>query len=109
LGGIPAHGDVLLKASTDAAFPNAKVFERFGSKASLIRKLAEYCRTREGFEDIVLLCEGHVSRVTLAKDGPASADGDIGFVYLMKSGKYYKIGRSNASGRREYERGIQLP
>ena len=27
----------------------------------------------------------------------------------MKSGMFYKIGRSNAAGRREYELGIQLP
>lgn len=27
----------------------------------------------------------------------------------MKSGEFYKIGRSNAAGRREYEIGIQLP
>jgi hypothetical protein len=30
-------------------------------------------------------------------------------LYLMKSGKHYKIGRSNAVGRREYELGILLP
>jgi hypothetical protein len=27
----------------------------------------------------------------------------------MKSGKFFKIARSNAAGRREYELGIQLP
>jgi len=33
----------------------------------------------------------------------------VGYVYLLKSGKCYKIGRSNAPGRREYELSIQLP
>lgn len=27
----------------------------------------------------------------------------------MKSGRFYKVGRSHAAGRREYEIGIQLP
>jgi hypothetical protein len=30
-------------------------------------------------------------------------------VYVMKSGRFYKIGRSNSAGRREYELGLQLP
>jgi len=33
----------------------------------------------------------------------------VGFVYLMKHGKYYKIGKTNATGRREYELAVQLP
>jgi Meiotically up-regulated gene 113 len=33
----------------------------------------------------------------------------LGFVYLMKSGRYFKIGKSNAVGRRERELAIQLP
>jgi hypothetical protein len=32
-----------------------------------------------------------------------------GQVYLMKAGSHYKIGRSNAAGRRAYELAIQLP
>jgi hypothetical protein len=32
-----------------------------------------------------------------------------GFVYLVKSGKHYTIGRSNSVGRRSYEFGLQLP
>jgi hypothetical protein len=39
----------------------------------------------------------------------APDDVEIGFVYLLKSGRFYKIGRSNSVGRREYELGIQLP
>jgi hypothetical protein len=30
-------------------------------------------------------------------------------VYLIKSGRFYKIGRTNATGRREYELALQLP
>jgi hypothetical protein len=37
------------------------------------------------------------------------SQGTLGHVYLIRSGRFYKIGRSNAVGRREYELGIQLP
>jgi len=109
LGRIPATGDVRLRAGTDPDFPNAKVFDKFGRKAVLLRKLADYCRTREGYEDIILLCEGHVLRVSSADNNTGQNDAEIGSVYLMKSGKFYKVGRSNAAGRREYEIAIQLP
>jgi hypothetical protein len=36
-------------------------------------------------------------------------ENEIHSVYLIKSGRFYKIGRSNAAGRREYELAIQLP
>ena len=32
-----------------------------------------------------------------------------GLVYLLRSGRFFKIGRTNAVGRREYELAIQLP
>jgi hypothetical protein len=28
---------------------------------------------------------------------------------MLKAGRYYKVGRSNSVGRREYELGLQLP
>jgi len=31
------------------------------------------------------------------------------FVYLLKSGKFYKIGRTNSVGRRQYEIATQMP
>ena len=33
----------------------------------------------------------------------------LGFVYLIKSGRHYKIGMTNAVGRRQYELAIQIP
>lgn len=40
-----------------------------------------------------------------------SEDGAVGygFVYLLKSGRYYKVGHTFDVGRRRYELAIQLP
>src|SRR5262249_10273997 len=40
---------------------------------------------------------------------PKSPKPVLGYVYLMKSGRHYKIGRTNALGRREFELGIKIP
>ena len=39
----------------------------------------------------------------------SGATDSFGFVYLMKSGTYYKIGRTNHVGGRERDLTIQLP
>lgn len=106
---LPTDKDLRLKAYNSTEFPDSRTFQKFGSKAELVGRVLEYCRTREGYEGIVALCEGHVSRRDVSAAESAPVEAEIGFVYLMKSGKFYKLGRSNAAGRREYELGIQLP
>lgn len=55
------------------------------------------------------MCEAYEPRDVVEPQAPKSDESQFGFVYLMKSGKHYKIGKSNAAGRREYELAIQLP
>jgi hypothetical protein len=111
LGHFPVTGELRIKRRNDSSFPNDKVFSaHFGSRARLKEVVVEYCRSHGGFDDVPDLC------------GPVSSNGDeesstdeqpatavLGFVYLMKHGKHYKIGKTNATGRREYELAIQLP
>jgi hypothetical protein len=107
LGKLPVKADMQLKRRGDTDFPHPLTF---GSKPELVKRVAAYCRNRAGYEDVVLLCEQYVpQRRDMAAEDPAPAEGEIGFVYLMKSGNFYKLGRSNAAGRREYELAIQLP
>jgi Meiotically up-regulated gene 113 len=105
---VPASGDLRLKAGNDPDFPNWKTFDRLGSKSEVVKRVLEYCRERSGYEDVTALCEQYSPRLSKSPVAANEKD-DEGFVYLMKSGKFYKLGRSNAAGRREYELGIQLP
>jgi hypothetical protein len=72
--------------------------------------VVEYCRTHAGLDDVAALCGPVASnggKEPSPDDQPAT---DVmGFVYLMKHGRHYKIGKTNATGRREYELAIQLP
>lgn len=109
LGRLPTDNDLRLKAKLDENFPSASVFERLGTKAELIQQLIEYCQSSEGYEEIILLCEGYIPRNRNKSEVSTQQQKEDGFVYLMKSGRFYKIGKTNAVGRREYEFAIQLP
>jgi hypothetical protein len=98
-----------MKRRSDPTFPNDKVFRRFGSKSQLVSRILEYCRDHDGFDDVISLCtDTHISKEPERRKTIADT-GQIGEGYLLKSGQFYKIGKTNAIGRRERELAIQLP
>lgn len=112
LGHFPTSRELRLKRQNDEQFPSQKVYERFGSKAEQAAKLIEYCRADANLRDVAELCRPIA--ITAADSVDHTDEGDdesagFGFVYLIRSGKHYKIGRSNAAGRREREIALQLP
>lgn len=109
LGRFPVTDDLLLKRRNDPAFPSHKTFRRFGSTRQLASKVLEYCRSHTGFGNVVALCADIASRDQSAQPEATRQTELIGSVYLLKSGRYYKIGKTNAVGRRERELAIQLP
>ena len=106
LGRVPLDGEVRLKAKKDKSFPSHSVFSRFGGKAKLLAALREHSKDRP---EILSLLPS--STVKAGTDGTVSKSRkfDVGYVYLMKSGRHFKIGRSNSVGRREWELGIKIP
>jgi Meiotically up-regulated gene 113 len=108
LGRFPVEGDLRMKSRNDPEFPSHGAFNRLGPKNQRVLKVAEHCRTHEGFQDVLELCADVVDRKQHPHETESGTD-EMGFVYLIRSGRYCKIGRSNSSGRREYELAIQLP
>jgi Meiotically up-regulated gene 113 len=110
LGRIPVRGELRLKRQSDHSFPSYNVFDRFGSKGRLISRVLKYCREHSGFDDVIQLCgEVAANQIESCADLKSNRLTETGAVYLLKSGRYYKIGKTNAVGRREYELAIQLP
>ena len=112
LGKLPAQGDLIFKAHSDSEFANQQTYlNRFGSKVELVKKLTEFCRSHNEYEDVARLCAEYVSpkRKISNEEELGVSEGQIGFVYLIKSGRFYKIGKTNSAGRREYELAIQVP
>lgn len=111
LGHFPVNNEIKLKARTKPGFPWHNTFARFGGKRALVARLREFCIAR-GDEDVVALCNtalSHLDKPDAEDDPSVDRELELGYVYLLKSGRYYKVGRSNAVGRRERELTIQLP
>ena len=110
LGHYPVSAEIRMKAREDKNFPSHNVFARFGRKAQVASALLTWCGSNPGWSDVESIC-ATVAEAT-AEDVEAESEpesSEYGYVYLLKSGKYYKVGRSNSPGRREYELSIQLP
>jgi len=107
---IPIAGEIRRRAKDDESFPNHSAFGRFGGKDRLVAAVATYCCQRPGFEDVISLCARNEktssTSVSMGKREPKVL---TGFVYLMKSGGHYKIGRTNSVGRRGSELAIKIP
>ena len=111
LGRFPVMGEIRLKAKRNPNFPSHNTFGRFGGKRSLAEQMEKFCRNRGEF-DLAELCT-EAAKTGEGKNAEAvpekTAEDELGYVYLLKAGRFYKIGRTNALGRRERELVIQLP
>lgn len=105
LGRVPTAPQIRLKRRADSTFPNDKVFARFGDKSALLGRVREFCAERPEFADVLSIL-GTTSSAAAVSSRSITP---VGFVYLTKFGRHYKIGRTNAAGRRERELSIQLP
>jgi hypothetical protein len=107
LGRFPSDGEVRLKRRKNPAFPSHNSFRRFGAKRELVSKIREFCRAHSGFDEVEALLPSPPA-VSPAEDVERDTV-DLGYVYLLKAGRYYKVGKTNAAGRRERELAVQLP
>ena len=61
--------------------------------------LREWCQQGDDWEDVANLCEPETKPDQHIPASSDTASGADGFVYLMKSGKHYKIGFTNSVDR----------
>ncbi|OGG74082.1 hypothetical protein A3A40_02825 [Candidatus Kaiserbacteria bacterium RIFCSPLOWO2_01_FULL_54_20] len=110
LGRFPTVREIILERKLDTDFPSKGTFQRLGSKGQLAKKIITYCKTKDGYENVIALCKPILERID---EGDVSTNPSnnqrLGEVYLFKHGKYYKIGKTNDTVRRGGELRIQLP
>lgn len=109
LGRFPVTAELRMKARADKSFPSHGVYDKLGPKPERVRKVLDWCRANPGFEDVVTLCQSNDAAPPIPVDESPATEPILGFVYLARMGKHYKVGRTGAVGRRVYELAIQLP
>jgi len=114
LGRLPVKAEMKLRKRQNAAFPNEKAYDRFGSKHALIQTVQAYCEANPGNEDVAALCASYVGIEAAAPKAEDEVSEFVsGYVYLalMKVGreKRYKIGKANLVEQRARQVGVNLP
>lgn len=111
LGHFPTAGEMRLKCRQVAGCPHNATFEKFGSRAELAGLVAEFCTATGGWDDVLPVCLARAEQQSVHAPVPSQAfeKDTFGSVYLLRSGKFYKIGKTNCLGRREREVALQLP
>jgi hypothetical protein len=108
LGRYPTRDEQDLHHRENPSFPfNRTLVGRLGNKSEQVARLIDFAHSHDGFEDVASVVQplAATPRATPAQ----VALGVKGSIYLMQSGKHYKIGFSGHVGRRAYEVALQLP
>ncbi|VBA57598.1 hypothetical protein LAUMK191_04094 [Mycobacterium attenuatum] len=110
LGRFPTYAHLSMERRNNSTFPAESTIRcRLGSKLEQMARVRAFA---EADRDLADVCEILSARTTDEKpDEPTETDPPQvnGVVYLIRSGRYHKIGRSNDVGRRSYEVALQLP
>lgn len=106
---FPTTREIVVKTNSDADFPSRNAFFRLGAKQKLAAKLLDYA-TDKKYSDVVKICLTVLEKFNTKEESEKNLSNEkLGSVYLVKSGRYYKIGRTNDMGRRHHEITVQLP
>jgi hypothetical protein len=99
-GRYPTNSEIRLEKRSNEKLltPNA-LRRRVGSKAETIKKLRDYCNSRPDYSDVSAILAREKSDTDYENDDQESEIGSrklkpSGYVYLVKSGKLYKVGLS---------------
>lgn len=110
LGRLPVNAELRLKKKSDPSFPNDKTFARFGKKAQFLVRFKDYCSQTPAYSSLLEQIEPELEeKGELAANGPSATEAADGFVYLVKMGKHYKIGKTFSVPRRHRELALELP
>ena len=107
---FPTYGELRLETRNNSEFPSAICFfETKEQKRILATKIIEWCDGKSEYTDIIEMCKPVLEEFGKKESDDSGTQKEIGEVYLYKSGRYYKIGKTFDAVRRGKELRILLP
>ena len=104
-GHVPSNAELRLMRRSDASVPVPQTLvKHFQNRAALVEALRAHCMNHASLSDVVDLLPASVRRRETVRGQPLE-----GWVYLLKSGQHYKIGRSDQLEARVKKISIALP
>lgn len=111
LGHVPSDSELRLYGRNMEGFPGHTTFRnRLGHKRERLAKLLAFAIERGVTPEIERAIRAAIPLESETDDEVDNdASGIVGYVYMLKSGKYYKIGKTTSPLRRLGQLGIELP
>jgi hypothetical protein len=104
-GAIPPRTELAMMRRSNASVPSQKTLSlHFGGRTGLVAALRTFCSKQEGFGDVLAMLPEAVDPANAKPISVAE-----GWVYLLKSGQHYKIGRSDQLETRVKKISVALP
>jgi hypothetical protein len=100
LGRFPASRDLRLRHANDPSFPDSNSFQKRWRRQDQLERIAAYCADRPDYADVLAIVAPLVAQPVRAPRADATAAQALGQVYLIRSGKYHKVGHTRAFARR---------
>jgi hypothetical protein len=100
---FPTSAELKMYRRINPDFPSHGAFS---GKADLIERLRSWLASKDGYADVIAMLSPPPEAEQVARSPSKAVEG---FVYLIRSGQHYKIGRSDELERRVKEIRVALP
>lgn len=111
-GRFPTSSEIRFECNADRTLPSHNTFNRFGGMDGLRMRLRAFA-AKHALSDVTAAMPERPDEVVAANVAPMDGGGERslsdGFVYLIRSGRHYKIGKANSVEARHRQLKIQLP
>lgn len=107
---VPVYNELRLRKQTHPSFPSHNTFSRLGPRPQLVAKLLAFCSGKSEYATLLQQLQTEfASNPPQDHAAVSSAESEDGFVYMVRMGKHYKIGKTFAVPRRHREIALELP